>query len=346
MNVNRALLEALKSSEEKFHTIFDASQDAIILSDFGGRVIELNPYFKNLLGLEFSNPDKPLNIFDFVPASFHIFLSERLNSLKRGEILQFDEIPIRTVQNKEILFEVRRSAITYHKEELVLTIGRDVTERNLFQKKMLKATIEIEERERRKLASDLHDDVGPLLSAINMHLSLLARKEELLKYSDSIHEISLILKDAITTVREISNNLSPHILINYGLPSALKAFFETKSNILPVFIEYHPTDMLLPEKIQLILYRISEELYNNSLKHSNADQVLIRMELSGDNLTYLYTDNGIGFNVDGLLKETNTGMGLINIFNRIKAVNGTRKVKTAPGQGFSMEFTIPNIQVF
>lgn len=343
MNANRALLDALKGSEEKFHTIFDASQDAIILSDFDGKIIEMNPYLINLLGLEFPLSEKPLKIYDFVSPSFHNLVSERITSLNKGENPTLEEIPLRTILNKEILFELRKTSIVYQKKKMLLIVARDITERNLIQKKILEATIEIEERERRKLGSDLHDDVGPLLSAINMHLSLLARKEELLKYCDSINEISLILKDAITAVREIANNLSPHILINYGLESALKAFFETKSNILPVVVEYHPEDMYLTQKIQLVLYRITVELYNNSLKHANADRVLIKIELSGDTLIYRYMDNGKGFNLDGLLNETNTGMGLINIFNRIKAVNGTRNVQTAPGKGFSFEFTIPDI---
>ena len=114
----------------------------------------------------------------------------------------------------ETLFDVEVSLnmVAINNEVFVQAIVRDISERKFLDQKILNAVIETEERERLKLASDLHDEVGPLLSTLNMYLSLIEREETLNKQEilETMHDV---LKETIGSVREISNNLSPHCVI-------------------------------------------------------------------------------------------------------------------------------------
>lgn len=205
------------------------------------------------------------------------------------------------------------------------------------EKQLAFTGVMVETRERRKLASDLHDNVGPLLSSMNMYLSSLARKPEVEPYTDLIKNVRRILKETIVSVREISNNISPQVLNSYGLTAALNLFFETKQHLIEIKIENTLGDFRFSEPKEIMLYNIIKEAYNNSIKYSQASLIELYLQKKENLITVIYKDNGIGFNLEEKMASVSQSMGLFSIINRIKNLDGIYDMKTAPQQGFYLE---------
>jgi len=208
--------------------------------------------------------------------------------------------------------------------------------RNL-EKQITYTGIEVETRERRKLASDLHDNVGPLLSSMNMYLSSLSRKPEIQMYSGILDDIRRILKETISSVREISNNISPQVLNSYGLTAALNLFFETKKNLITIHIDNNMDDFRFSETKETMLYNIIKEAFNNSIKYANATCIDLSIKKNENLITVIYKDNGIGFNLKEKMASASQNLGLFSIINRIKNLDGIYEIKTSEGKGFMLE---------
>jgi signal transduction histidine kinase len=149
------------------------------------------------------------------------------------------------------------------------------------------------------------------------------------------------LKDAILSIREISNDLSPHILQNFGLNAALEKFFETKKKLIKIQINSNIEGFRFSEIKETMIYRIIIEAFNNTIKHSEADKLSVEIKRENNFIEVVYTDNGIGFNLNEKLNSQNRGLGLFSIINRIKLLEGTYAIETSPGNGFTLRIEFP-----
>lgn len=139
-------------------------------------------------------------------------------------------------------------------------------------KKVLNAVIQAEEKERRRLAKDLHDGMGPLLSSAKMAISSLMQQENEEEKRKIIENTDYVISEAIRSLKEISNNLSPHVLDNFGLASAIKSFASKIASMhqINVHFESNMYDFRFDYNSEVILYRVVCELINNTLKHAQA----------------------------------------------------------------------------
>ncbi|SHJ17393.1 Signal transduction histidine kinase [Tangfeifania diversioriginum] len=212
------------------------------------------------------------------------------------------------------------------------------------ENKVLSAIINTEEKARQSFARELHDGMGPVLSSIKMTLSAV-NNENLTpvnrKIIESAHHAA---SNSIITLKEIANNLSPHLLTNYGLKQALETLASQlfpQKNIGYEF-DFQIEEKQLSEEMSINLYRILSELINNSFVHANPQKVYVEIKEKGAFVQVRYMDDGIGFNYDsGNEKVKNKGMGLNNIFSRVKSLNGYYTITTAPENGFLIEFFFP-----
>jgi signal transduction histidine kinase len=210
--------------------------------------------------------------------------------------------------------------------------------------RLLSAIIQGEEKARQAIARDLHDGLGPLLSSIKMIISA-TDFEKLDQNNRKIIERSCLVTDeAIVSLKEISNHLSPHLLKNYGFTKAIETFagqllensqiqFQMVTNIESQRFHYD---------LEISLYRIVTELLNNSAKHANAKN--IRLEIvEKENLIQLeYKDDGNGFSLENYQNENGyKGMGLENIRSRIKSLDGQFFINTEPGKGIVVFIQTP-----
>jgi len=226
------------------------------------------------------------------------------------------------------------------KDKMVYGVIHDITEKKLIQKNILKAIIETEESEKAHFSKELHDGLGPLLSTIKLYLQWSERSKTDESRIEIIHKAEEILEDALSTVREVSGKLSPHLLTNYGLNSAIKSFVEKLSHSSEIkFIFESNFNQRLEPEIEASLYRAVIECINNSIKHSKAENIEIILDHSGSTLEIKYMDDGVGFDV----KETfdkHKGLGLFNLQNRIENIGGKLNLSSQPGSGVNYQFVI------
>lgn len=189
------------------------------------------------------------------------------------------------------------------------------------QKLLLQATIESEEKERKRIAGDLHDEVGASLSTIRLYLQQAGKKQTLEQAETITVAAKEILDDVVAKVRQISHRLSPEMLLQFGLKDALQNAaqkLKASEGIAVDFISPEEISRFQPER-ELAVYRIIQEIIGNMLKHAGATKVTIELNEMHNDLIIKVEDNGKGFTQDLFerLKSIPGGLGLKNIQSRV-----------------------------
>ncbi|MBK5202625.1 MAG: hypothetical protein JJE45_02765 [Prolixibacteraceae bacterium] len=208
--------------------------------------------------------------------------------------------------------------------------------RRLTEKMFLNAVIQAEEKERKRFANELHDGLGPLLSTIKMSFSALVQNEPEKFSGEIVDNTEIVINEAIKTLKEISNNLSPHVLTNFGLYRALRNFINKINALRTITINLDSNlgNKRYDTNIEIVLYRVICELIHNTVKHAEAKKIDISLMEDGKNITIAYKDNGKGFDPEKLKKQTGSkGIGLSNIFSRINSLKGEFTLDSHPGKG-------------
>ena len=215
--------------------------------------------------------------------------------------------------------------------------------RRLTEKMFLKAIIQTEEKERKRFAKDLHDGLGPLLSTVKMSVSSLAQLKHDQASDEIVKKTEMIINEDIKSLKEISDNLSPHVLNNFGLLRALRNFIN-KINItkaMYINLESNLGDERFDSDMEVVLYRVLCELMNITIKHAKAKKIDISLVKEGKNITIVYQDNGKGMNKNKLTdRPGNRGMGLSNIFSRINSMKGEIAIESEPGKGMMVTIKV------
>ncbi|MBO5874304.1 MAG: sensor histidine kinase, partial [Rikenellaceae bacterium] len=207
-------------------------------------------------------------------------------------------------------------------------------QKRISAERIINIVIHTEERERMRFSKDIHDGLGPLLSSAKMSVSALAGTELSKEQKEIIDNTNLVIDEAVKSLKHISNNISPHILNNFGLERAIENFIKKFESISDLKINFKSNmkNVRLKNNIEVILYRIVCEMINNTIKHSGASEANVRLALNGGVLTLDYSDNGCGFIVENAL-ENSSGMGLSNIISRVESIKGEVKIDSNLGQG-------------
>jgi signal transduction histidine kinase len=205
------------------------------------------------------------------------------------------------------------------------------------------AVLKGQDEERSRLAKDLHDGLGGMLSGIKfsfttMKGNLVMTAENALAFERSMD----MLDSSIKELRMVAHNLMPESLIKFGLDTALKDFCGSVSNSGIIQLSYHSFGMeeiQVEQTAEINLYRIIQELVNNILKHAAASEAIVQLQVSGNELQITVEDNGKGFDTGAI--NISNGMGWANIHSRVEYLKGNIVVQAAPGKGTSVNITIP-----
>lgn len=209
------------------------------------------------------------------------------------------------------------------------------------QKDLIHATILTQENERKRIAQDLHDDISSKLNVIHLNSNLLldgglSKKE----YSDVNKSIIDITNRTLQSARKIAHDLLPPILNKFGLESAIEElvddFNTSKKIVISYQLEYPKYH--LDKTLELHLFRILQELINNSIRHGKAKNINLVLKINNSKLHLSYSDNGIGFD----LKRTQLqkGLGMKNIESRVELLNGTLKIDSKINSGTTFTINI------
>lgn len=221
----------------------------------------------------------------------------------------------------------------YHKQTLQAEKIRNL--RQDLQIASLQAMVNGEEKERSRIARELHDGIGGTLAAIRMRVSAMVRKYKTAHTNDDFNELMQMLEEASADLRKTAHNLMPEILLQEGLARASTLFCERvrKGHSLNINTEIWGKVRRLPGDVELTTYRIIQELMHNILKHAGATQALVQIVFHETQLCITVEDNGRGMPADGNPRE---GIGLRTIRERIKLLNGQVDTVSTPGQGTSV----------
>lgn len=208
-----------------------------------------------------------------------------------------------------------------------------------YKNNLLANSIEVQERERSRIAKDLHDDIGSKLSIVNLNINLLQShlsKNE--KVTSIIGNIESSLSESITRVRDISHDLYPPILEKFGIQSALESLAKevARTGALRVHLDIDHEWKKFDEAAELHIYRINQELLHNTIKHAEANNVWISSASEADRLKLSYRDDGKG--VDNKNQKKSDGLGISSILTRTDILNASVKFYDEYKQGYKVEF--------
>ncbi len=229
--------------------------------------------------------------------------------------------------------------VFYQKRMIQEQLKRQILEFE-YQDKMMKAELESQESERKRLAADLHDSIGSMLSTIRVGLVTIGKT---LPNPSGIDQTKRMLDDTISSVRRISSDLMPATLEKFGLVYALQELCERFQATSQINMEFNqPTETIEIEKQrQLMIFRIVQELLNNAIKHAQASLISVTLDFQ-DEIVISVSDNGVGFNPDDFKNnKEGKGLGLYNIDNRTRLLGGKIEVGKSQVKGSKTILTIP-----
>ena len=210
--------------------------------------------------------------------------------------------------------------------------------------RILSSVIRAEEKARQTFARELHDGLGPVLSSLKMTMTAVDADALSPVNQKIIQRSCMVADEAVTSLKEIAENLSPHLLGNYGLKMAVTSFAQqiVEGNGVHTEIRWKATTVRYAYFVEINLYRIICELMNNSVQHGSPKKIWLAFFEEEKLLRILYRDDGCGFNRASFPKandHSNTGMD--HIQSRVKSLSGDCLYRSEPGKGFKIEMTIP-----
>jgi signal transduction histidine kinase len=210
---------------------------------------------------------------------------------------------------------------------------------------LLQAVMQGEEKERSRIAKDLHDGVAGMLAAVKMHFNSIALQVGGVLQTEGYQQGILLLDDASVEVRKTSHNLMPEVLFQHGLDEAIRRYSSNVTNSSKLLVQYDSIGEMgrFVDSFELSVYRIVQELLNNIVKHSKASEAIVQLSFQDKLLSITIEDNGIGFTKGGQQKD---GMGLRSLQSRVKAMNGKIEFDSTAGQGLNayLEFETAGLE--
>lgn len=345
-NIRKKIYEKrIKRQEKEISGLFKYSANGIVIIS---KNLELRRYNRRFLEL--------FNITDKSDLA-----GRRLDAIIKGEPLK-ELLKLIDKVGKPPLFETASltlsdnfgskkyveatvSKIPFPDDVLSLMVFTDVTDIRNMDSAIMKATTAGEEKERTRLAAELHDGLGALLSSINIYLNLiLSGGTDMDELFRTLKLTKDLVQQAISSVKEIANNLHPVILSRFGLVATINNIIEglENSRLIKFGFSHSLYKPIGDKNLELFVYRIVNELINNTMKHAHAKNVAISLVSEDNHLLLEYADDGQGFDIDNMPEpKDGSGRGLQNIMGRVKSVNGKVQFKSKPNKGLMVAIELP-----
>lgn len=219
----------------------------------------------------------------------------------------------------------RKKLITKERQQMALQLN--------YKEQILQNTIQVQENERKRIAQDLHDAISAKLNVISLSTHMLldtGRKTK--KQQRALQHILEVTTHTLESSRKLAHQLMPPVLDKFGLKVALQELFDEFTSSTPITINSTLVELpYLSKDRQLHVFRIMQELINNALTHGQANVLEVHLKRKKTGFTLLFTDNGLGFNVNKISKKP--GIGLQNIKSRVAILKGEFTINSTPKNG-------------
>lgn len=332
----------LKKSEQQYRLLYEQSPLPMYIFDKESyKFLSVNEALVDLFG--YSDEEfLEMTIYDlFLPEEKRKIQEEARQNLKKSRS-GFDVWRQKTKSGEILLCEISGSDIYFKDKQQRLVLTNDITEQRKAEEKAIKAVVEGEERERHRIANELHDGLGQYLSAANMHLNTVySDSRSLSDSSDRAFKTGLqMLEHAISETRSISHNLLPKAIQDYGLKLAVESLVNEMQSTqeISIYLFQKYRDETVPGNIQINFFRIIQEALNNAIKHSGGTTISINLVYSDNELICTIEDNGIGFDP---LNVTNEGLGLQSMKTRVAAMSGNLDIDSKQNSGTLITAIVP-----
>ena len=338
--------QALLESEEKFRSLYENAHDAILIDDENKIIKDINQSGVHLLGYDSAQEiigrrSDELVAKDDLPRVRPLF---RCFIQGTGNPCIPVEYQVIRKDGTLVPIESTVSVLTSPSGDFTGTvvISRDIRERKLAEQKLRVLTrrlAEVEETERRLLAQELHDRVGQNLTALNISLNVINNQlttQPVKILRERLNDSMNLVSETMERIRNVMGELHPPALEDYGIMAALRFYssqFEHRTGIR-VDVQGIEPEPRLSGAIEMTLFRIAQEALNNVLKHSQADQTIIRLETFDNKTRFTIQDDGIGFD-SHQTKPFNTrpAWGMMTMQERAETIGGELTVESSPGSG-------------
>lgn len=330
----------LRQSETLFKSIVEDQTEFVVRYNSDGVLIFANPAFCRYFKIRER---------DFPGVSFYTLLG-----LDKDSPLRIDKNETTTEVRTELLclkdsgaepiwheWTTRIISDEVSHSVIAQCTGRDITRQKEIDRQILQAIISTEEKERSRFARDLHDDLGPLLSTVKLYLKSIEPSSDACHREIAVTQSVKTIDEAILSLKELANNISPHVLRNFGLTAGINSFVNkiNETNLINISFSSGIRERL-DQNAESSIFRIISELVNNTIKHAYATNAYIDINRVENDFILTYSDNGTGFRIEAALKKK-MSRGLSNILNRVKLLGGETDMDSEPEKGFNVFIRIP-----
>ena len=342
--------QELQASEQRFRELFENAHDAIWLHDLDGNFITANKAAEKLSGYSMEELCK-MNVKSFLSdESLNLARHIRSKLLQNEPVEQPYEQRLIKKDGSEAVVQLATSLVFDRSEPAAFQhIARDITEQKRMQENLrfyLQQVTKAQEEERKRISHELHDETVQALVVLSRQLDTLTSGDKGLP-EDSRHRLEEIWKqtdDIIREVRRLSQDLRPAALDRLGLLPALEwlASEVTEYSGIVTKVNILGKQRRLPEEVELVLFRITQEALRNVWRHSQASKAEIKVEFEQSKTRITVSDNGEGFNLPDKIGDLarDGKLGLAGMQERAQLVGGTLMVQSRPGGGTSISVTV------
>ena len=340
--------KALSESESRYRTLFDISTGAIFLETLEGRILHSNTSACEMFGYT-KEELIGLTVADLVPADVAKTLPDIIKKqISTGAI--FMETINKRKDGHVFPVEVSTRLITLGEEQLIFAHVHDITKRKQAESEMRRLSsrlLHAQENERRRIALELHDELGQDLTVLKLHIDFIKRKLPMARslMQKAFEDILLEVKQTIEKVRRISRDLSPSVLVDLGLNAALRGMLKSfaKHSNIEISMDVPDTINIFSSEQQIAVYRIFQEIITNISKHAQATKVSIVGKKENSKVFFRVQDNGIGFDVEQInaIYAPEKGLGLAAMAERVKMLDGHFEISSQVNSGTRIAFEVP-----
>ena len=361
-----ALYSSLEKTYEQMAILNQPVENPRLLAkaDPGGNITFVAEAFADLSGNHALKGS--MRLCDLFPAMKDPddWMDEVVDTVSEGRLWQ-GEIKFKKATHGDCWFDVIITPVYNDHDEIeeLVMIGSDISSRKVAEQSLnQKNRAEIEqkinqqkfrsvlilegqEEERKRIAMDIHDGIGQMLTSLKYQIGSIDLSHKA-KAMEKITEIDQLIKEIIKEVRKVTFNLKPTVLGDYGLQAGLNVFIQEISKLTGINLQYRTSGSIprLPQKIENNIFRIIQEAINNAIKYSEAGKITVFLKQMENEIVLTVHDDGKGFDTkiaEARSSNLESGRGFFNMYERTEYINGNLEIQSKTGQGTTIRLSVP-----